>query len=82
MDQKITVYAVVGPTASGKSALALELCRRHGGEIISCDSMQLYRRMNIGTAKVTPEEQAFLEAADEQFEALSELQRRRFRNKR
>ena len=58
MDQKITVYAVVGPTASGKSALALELCRRHGGEIISCDSMQLYRRMNIGTAKVTPEEQA------------------------
>ena len=50
------IYAVVGPTASGKSALALELARRHGGEIISCDSMQIYKTMNIGTAKPTPEE--------------------------
>ncbi len=50
------IYAVVGPTASGKSALALELARKHGGEIISCDSMQIYKSMDIGTAKPTPEE--------------------------
>ena len=50
------IYAVVGPTASGKSALALELARRHDGEIISCDSMQIYKSMDIGTAKPTPEE--------------------------
>ncbi|MBR4012874.1 MAG: tRNA (adenosine(37)-N6)-dimethylallyltransferase MiaA [Clostridia bacterium] len=56
MNEKITVYAIVGPTASGKSALALELAQRHGGEIVSCDSMQLYRRMDIGTAKPTAEE--------------------------
>lgn len=53
---KPKIYAVVGPTASGKSALALELAKRHGGEIISCDSMQIYKRMNIGTAKPTAEE--------------------------
>ena len=57
MTQKTKIYAVVGPTASGKSALALELAKRHGGEIISCDSMQIYKRMNIGTAKPTDEEQ-------------------------
>ena len=48
--------AVVGPTASGKTALSVELARRLGGEIISCDSMQIYRGMDIATAKVTPEE--------------------------
>lgn len=53
---EMKIYAVVGPTASGKSALALELARRHGGEIISCDSMQIYKSMDIGTAKPTPEE--------------------------
>ena len=58
MDKKIKIYAIVGPTASGKSALALELAERYGGEIVSCDSMQLYRRMNIGTAKPTAEEMA------------------------
>ena len=52
------IFAVVGPTASGKSALALELARRYGGEIISCDSMQIYKRMDIGTAKPTKEELA------------------------
>ena len=57
MVQKIKVFAVVGPTASGKSGLALELARRHGGEIISCDSMQIYKRMDIGTAKPTADEQ-------------------------
>ncbi len=50
--------AVVGSTASGKSALAMELCRRHGGELISMDSMQIYRGMDIGTAKPTLSEQA------------------------
>lgn len=53
---KIRVLAVVGPTASGKSALAVALAKRLGGEIVSCDSMQVYRRMNIGTAKPTVEE--------------------------
>ena len=51
-----TAIAVVGPTASGKSALALLLAERFGGEIVSCDSMQIYRGMDIGTAKPTPEE--------------------------
>jgi len=55
---KIRLLAVVGPTASGKSALALELARILGGEIVSCDSMQVYRGMNIGTAKPTEEELA------------------------
>ena len=51
------ILAIVGPTASGKSALALELAVRLGGEIISCDSMQVYKKMDIGTAKPTEEEQ-------------------------
>ncbi len=55
-EMKFDVLAVVGPTASGKSALALELAKRHGGEIICCDSMQIYKKMNIGTAKPTAEE--------------------------
>ena len=46
------VLAVVGPTATGKSAVAVELARRVGGEIVNADSMQLYRGMDIGTAKV------------------------------
>lgn len=58
MNGKIKIYAVVGATASGKSALALELARRHNGEIVSCDSMQIYKRMDIGTAKPTREEMA------------------------
>ena len=48
---------IAGPTASGKSALALELAERLGGEIISVDSMQVYRGMDIGTAKPTRNEQ-------------------------
>jgi tRNA dimethylallyltransferase len=47
---------VVGPTASGKTGLACELALRLGGEVVSCDSMQIYKGMDIGTAKVTPEE--------------------------
>lgn len=54
--KKIRIAAIVGPTASGKTALAIELARRLDGEIISCDSMQIYRAMDIGTAKPTREE--------------------------
>ena len=53
---KIPVIAVVGPTASGKTALAVELCLRLGGEVISADSMQIYRGMDIATAKPTADE--------------------------
>lgn len=55
-EQKIKILAVVGPTASGKTAVSVELARRLSGEVVSCDSMQVYRRMNIGTAKPTKEE--------------------------
>ena len=57
MKEKKQIFAVVGPTASGKSGLALELAKRHNGEIISCDSMQVYKRMDIGTAKPSKAEQ-------------------------
>lgn len=50
------IVAIVGPTASGKSALAVELAKRLGGEIVSCDSMQIYKYFDIGTAKPTAEE--------------------------
>lgn len=53
----IKALAITGPTASGKTALSLEVARKFGCEIISCDSMQIYRDMNIGTAKATEEEQ-------------------------
>jgi tRNA dimethylallyltransferase len=48
----------VGPTASGKSALALRLARERAGEIVSCDSLQVYRGLDIGSAKATPAERA------------------------
>lgn len=51
-----TVVAVVGPTAVGKSDLALELCESLGGEVVNADSMQVYTGMDIGTAKLTPEQ--------------------------
>jgi tRNA dimethylallyltransferase len=50
------VVAVVGPTAAGKSDLAVDLALRLGGEVVNTDSMQLYRGMDIGTAKLTPAE--------------------------
>jgi tRNA dimethylallyltransferase len=52
------VLAVVGPTAAGKSALSLRLAEALGGEVVNADSMQLYRGMDIGTAKLTPAERA------------------------
>ena len=57
---KPQVIAISGPTASGKSDLALKLAQTLDGEIICMDSMQIYRRMDIGTAKPTPEEQAIV----------------------
>ena len=57
-EQKPFLLAVAGPTASGKSSLALAICEEFAGELVSCDSMQIYRRMDIGTAKPTPEEMA------------------------
>ena len=52
------LIVVAGPTATGKTRLGIELARRLDGEILSADSMQLYRGMDIGTAKATKEEQA------------------------
>ena len=50
------IICVVGPTASGKTALAVELAKFTDGEVVSCDSMQIYRRLDIGTAKPTRDE--------------------------
>ena len=50
------IICIVGPTASGKTALAIALAKELNGEVVSCDSMQIYRRMDIGTAKPTREE--------------------------
>ncbi len=50
------IIAVTGPTASGKTALAIEIAKRFGGEVVSCDSMQIYEGMDVGTAKPTAEE--------------------------
>ena len=50
------ILCIAGPTASGKTALAVELAKKLNGEVVSCDSMQIYRRMSIGTAKPTADE--------------------------
>ena len=55
---KKQVIVVCGPTATGKTTLGIELALRYGGEIVSADSMQVYRRMDIGTAKASAEERA------------------------
>lgn len=52
-----TIIVVSGPTASGKTALAVELAKKYGGEVISADSMQIYTDMDVASAKATPEEQ-------------------------
>jgi tRNA dimethylallyltransferase len=57
MDQQSPIIVLLGPTASGKSALAMQLAQRIGAEILSVDSMQVYRGMDIGTAKPTADEQ-------------------------
>jgi len=56
----LKLAALVGPTAVGKTELAIPLAQRLNGEILSCDSMQVYRGMDIGTAKASPEEQALV----------------------
>ena len=50
------IICIAGPTASGKTALAVEIAKELDGEVVSCDSMQVYKRMDIGTAKPTKEE--------------------------
>ncbi len=55
-DNKKRVVCIVGPTASGKTALSVSLAEHFGGEVVSCDSMQIYRGMDIGTAKPTRDE--------------------------
>ncbi len=55
-ESKIPLIAIIGPTASGKTSLAVEICKRLGAEAVSCDSMQIYRGMDIATAKPTVEE--------------------------
>ena len=54
--EKQKVIVICGPTASGKTALSIELAKKVNGEIVSCDSMQIYKEMDIGTAKPTVEE--------------------------
>jgi len=56
LNNKIKLITVVGPTASGKTRLGVELAKRYGGEVISADSMQIYKGMQIATAKPTVEE--------------------------
>ena len=53
---KAPLLCILGPTASGKSGLAVKLAKEYGGEVISADSMQIYKGFNIGTAKITTEE--------------------------
>lgn len=54
--KKIPVIAVVGPTASGKTSLSIEIAKRFSGQVVSADSMQIYEKMNIATAKPTKDE--------------------------
>ena len=54
--EKPKIVVICGPTASGKTALGIEVANKMNGQIISCDSMQIYKKMNIGTAKPTEEE--------------------------
>ena len=54
--QKIPLIAIVGPTAVGKTALSIELAKKFNCEIISIDSVQIYKKFDIGSAKVTKEE--------------------------
>ena len=54
--EKKPLIILTGPTAAGKTSLSIELAKSIGGEIISADSMQVYKKMDIGTAKIRPEE--------------------------
>ena len=54
--KRTKVLVIIGPTASGKSSLAVQLARKFNGEIISADSRQVYKGLNIGTGKITKKE--------------------------
>ena len=56
MDKKTPLIAVIGPTASGKTGLAVEIAKKFGGEVVSADSMQIYSELTVGTAKPTEKE--------------------------
>ena len=56
MPNKEPLIVLTGPTASGKTSLSVKLAKQINGQIISADSMQVYKKMNIGTAKIRPEE--------------------------
>src|SRR5690349_17072826 len=58
--KKKRILVIAGPTAAGKTKLSLSLAQAIGGEIISADSAQVYRGMDIGTAKATPEERSLI----------------------
>src|ERR1700693_1514169 len=80
-DNSVKLIVVLGPTASGKSALGIVLARSFRGEIVSADSRQVYRGLDMGTAKVTAEEQALvthhlLDVADvQEIYTVSQFQR-------
>lgn len=76
MGQKPLVTAIVGPTASGKSDLALRMAEKYNGEIICCDSMQIYKGMDIGTAK--PSTDDFTRVRHHLFDIEDPLQGRSF----
>ena len=56
LEERKKIVVICGPTASGKTGLSLVLAEKFNGEIISADSMQVYHHMDIGTAKIMPEE--------------------------
>ena len=58
MEERKKIVVICGPTASGKTGLSLVLANKFNGEIISADSMQVYKQLDIGTAKATKEEQS------------------------
>ncbi len=60
MNETKRILVLAGPTASGKTAAAIEVCRQFDGEVISADSVQVYRRLDIGSAKPTPAERALV----------------------
>lgn len=60
MNKDIVIPIITGPTASGKSASAIKLCQMTDGELISCDSMQIYKHLDVGTAKATAVEQSLV----------------------
>lgn len=82
---KKKIVAIAGPTASGKTALSIEIAKKYNGEIVSCDSMQIYKYMDIGTAKPTKEEQCGIPhymideiSPDENFSVVEYVSRARY----